>query len=424
MRIRPSKLGTLLILLLIGATGIRGSLAAEPADITVSVSGSGATIDEAKADAIKNALQYALKQLVIVERVISGNKVLKDKILSTSNGYIEKYKEIGVVKTEFGFRVDAEITVSASRIENFIGVVAGGGGEFNGTAVNAEEQRRLAQEQAEELQRQARGEIFDRLFESFPWNAFNIKLLKIRIAEDNPNILDVEVRASYKPEFLKALTGTLEALSIHECSFDLGHPLYPNPNGMIQQACPNAGAVVYGKSQYGPVAKEIRDTFCMVSASRTVKCYVLEKGDYCKYCRRFMGNHVEYLFSPLIFGRFVDSNGTSALTNGGCIRIVPNELFQFEDKFKFEGSTSTSPTSSWAATLYLSDITLHLRVKARDVNLKMSKYFIGIVGNQDQKNRHEIDLAHSPNIIGMTAETEVNACRVLDDAVHYYILSH
>src|SRR5437773_2623277 len=81
------------------------------ADRAVSVTGSGPTIDESKTDAIRQALQQTLKQLLVVDRAISGDRILRDKVMSTMNGYIESYKQKAVRKDTNGFSIDAEITV-------------------------------------------------------------------------------------------------------------------------------------------------------------------------------------------------------------------------------------------------------------------------------------------------------------------------
>jgi hypothetical protein len=60
---------------------------AETPSIEVSVTGTGPTYEEAKADTVKKALQLALKQLVIVDRIVSENEVVRDRVLSTSSSF-------------------------------------------------------------------------------------------------------------------------------------------------------------------------------------------------------------------------------------------------------------------------------------------------------------------------------------------------
>src|SRR5262245_8078191 len=115
VEIRPSFIAAILHLLLCALfAGVPGRplLAASP-DLTVSVTGTGATIDDAKTDAIRRALQRTMKQLVVVDRIVNQDTMLLNKVMSTMNGYIETFRQKGVRKTEMGFAVDAEVTVSA-----------------------------------------------------------------------------------------------------------------------------------------------------------------------------------------------------------------------------------------------------------------------------------------------------------------------
>ncbi|MBF0108783.1 MAG: hypothetical protein HQL76_06370 [Magnetococcales bacterium] len=95
---------------------------AQESATSITVTGNGATLDEARNDAIRLALQQTMSQLVVVDRAISNNAVLRDKVMSTMNGYIDAIKERKVEKTTTGFSFTADISVSASRITNFLGI--------------------------------------------------------------------------------------------------------------------------------------------------------------------------------------------------------------------------------------------------------------------------------------------------------------
>jgi hypothetical protein len=123
-----------------------------------------------------------MKQLVIVDRVISGDTLVRDRVMSTMNGYIEQFTQKEAHRTNTGYAVAADVTVSASRIENFIGLSVGSAGRVEGTTLLAEQNRRLAQLRAERLQAQARGEIFDRIFRGFPSQVAVVKVLHIGLA--------------------------------------------------------------------------------------------------------------------------------------------------------------------------------------------------------------------------------------------------
>ena len=84
-----------------------------------------------------------------------------------------------------------------------------GKNKFDGKLLGKEYQRRKTQDVAERLQKRAKGEILGRLFEEYPWNAFEIAIKKITLSKSNSDVAIVKLQASYKKSFIKALIGTL-----------------------------------------------------------------------------------------------------------------------------------------------------------------------------------------------------------------------
>jgi hypothetical protein len=183
------------------------SATAQSTNKVVTVTGLGSTPNEARNDAVRQALQETMQQLIVVDRAIKDDQITRDKIMSTMNGYIENFRELSVQKEGQQIAVKAEITVSPSRIENFIGTSIGGGGSISGAAMSAESQREIAQ-------RQARGEIFDRLFRGFPSEVMEVKLEKIKPNDKDPEIYDLDVTTSFSKSWIDALKTGLSALRI------------------------------------------------------------------------------------------------------------------------------------------------------------------------------------------------------------------
>ena len=134
----------------------------------VDVTGAGATLSEARMDAIRLALQRTMQQLVVVDRLIKDDKIVTDKIYSTLNGYVENFKEIEVRQEANSVSIKAEVTVSPTRIVNFAKVIGGATTEISGGSILGEAQREI------EAQRFA-VKCFARLFRGFPNDAFDRK---------------------------------------------------------------------------------------------------------------------------------------------------------------------------------------------------------------------------------------------------------
>lgn len=81
----------------------------------VIATGQGTTEEEAKQSAFHNAVEQAIGVLVDATTVVDNDKILSDKVLTYSNGYIKSYKVDSSGKTNglFSVRIAAQVKVQA-----------------------------------------------------------------------------------------------------------------------------------------------------------------------------------------------------------------------------------------------------------------------------------------------------------------------
>lgn len=199
---------------------------AQSANKLVKVTGYGSNPNEARNDAVRQALQETMRQLIVVDRVIKDDQIIRDKIMSTMNGYVENFKELSLKKEAQQIAVQAEVTVSPSRIENFIGTSIGGGGSVSGGALFAESQREIAQ-------RKVRGELFDRLFRGFPSEVLEVKLVKINPSDGDPTVYIMDLKISFSKPWVHALKSMLRELSIGDWMENPRTRRIPRPPGSV-----------------------------------------------------------------------------------------------------------------------------------------------------------------------------------------------
>ena len=108
----------------------------------------------------------------------------------------------------------AEVTVSRSRIENFIAPGNANVGNVSGSGLFAESQREI-------VQRKVRGEIFDRLFRGFPSEVMEVKIDAIKPDVHDPSVFNLFVTVSYSKSWINALMSTLGTLQIAAYRIDL-----------------------------------------------------------------------------------------------------------------------------------------------------------------------------------------------------------
>ena len=394
------------------------------ANVAVAVTGTGPTLELAKSDATRQALQQTISQLVVVDREISGNTVLRDRVISTMNGYIESFVIRNEIKTGAEFSVTADVVVSASRIENFLGIVTSAGGAFDGSSLFAEQARRKAQAEAEILQQKARGEIFDNVLRALPSKAISIKTTEITLSDTNPEIIKMKVVITYKPEFIKALTGSVEALSAIKC------PPQPRKlialNGMQVEGLGQV-ANMYGFEDRCRSSRDVQNgglpgfpgsnmskpqpVVCF-GYTTTIQCYGLAPGDYCASCKLDASGNSPIPFQ--VVGRFVDRTWQSAHSNAcGAAYYVPN-TFSLHKVNSALGGFFNANGSPFTAIFDLESLTKDIELSTKGISLDRAKYFVA-VGTLVDPYASKSTKIMSSMLEGYVDQNSV--CALLDEAV-------
>lgn len=121
-----------LILLLSFAISI-SAIAQDDKTVTLVVSGQGKTQDEAKQNALRSAIEQAFGTFISSKTEILNDNLVKDEIVSVSNGNIQKFEIISEVQIpNGGYATSLKATVSVSKLTSFVeskGVVV----EFKGS---------------------------------------------------------------------------------------------------------------------------------------------------------------------------------------------------------------------------------------------------------------------------------------------------
>jgi hypothetical protein len=94
--------------------------AQEDKTITLVVSGQGKTQDEAKQIALRSAIEQAFGAFISSKTEILNDNLVKDEIVSVTNGNIQKYEVISDVQIpDGGYATTLKATVSVSKLTSF-----------------------------------------------------------------------------------------------------------------------------------------------------------------------------------------------------------------------------------------------------------------------------------------------------------------
>ena len=96
------------------------SFAQEDKTITLTVSGQGKTQDEAKQNALRNAIEQAFGSFISSNTEILNDELVKDEIVSVSNGNIQKFEVISELQIpDGGYATILKATVSVTKLTSF-----------------------------------------------------------------------------------------------------------------------------------------------------------------------------------------------------------------------------------------------------------------------------------------------------------------
>ena len=96
------------------------SFAQEDKTVTLTVSGQGKTQNEAKQNALRNAIEQAFGTFISSNTEILNDDLVKDEIVSISNGNIQKFELLSEVQIEYGeWSTTLKATVSVTNLTSF-----------------------------------------------------------------------------------------------------------------------------------------------------------------------------------------------------------------------------------------------------------------------------------------------------------------
>ena len=84
----------------------------------IRVSGEGSTVEQAKENAFRNAVQQRAGAIVLSERQSSNDKLSKDNISLFSAGYVDDFKIVDINQSNSSIKITMDVLVSESKLLN------------------------------------------------------------------------------------------------------------------------------------------------------------------------------------------------------------------------------------------------------------------------------------------------------------------
>ncbi len=264
------------------------------------VTGSGATLAEARKEAVRLALQQTMKQLVIVDRVVENDELVLDRLLSTMNGFVEDFRDVRIAHDVDHYQVEADVKVSSSGVQNYLAAGKNGGLSIKGQALALEIER-------EKAQRDAHGEIVARAFRGFPKDVVTVELERVAVADDDPDKLEIDLRVALDKGWLEGFENAIAKIALNKAP----------ENAPRHEVC-----------------------FDKHSRSHRPRCYLLPQGESPLFYSHSTEQKHQALWSALFESwfavgvRFIDRYGQNvqSSTEHGCLLVDVNNQDPLWDK--------------------------------------------------------------------------------------------
>jgi hypothetical protein len=179
-------------------------------DISVAVvsTGHGATVEESKTDALKEAIQQTIGVYLVSTMEVKNDKLVKDDQIGFSAGMIKSFDIIDQhVDPNGGYITTVRATVDASKVESTFAATISGA-DVDGEALG----QKLLIEQ-DKLRQKDR--LFDLAFKDFYTNLFDVKVEKVGAQPTRVDVapFDVQIKITINKAALNSLQSVLDVIA-------------------------------------------------------------------------------------------------------------------------------------------------------------------------------------------------------------------
>ena len=199
--------------------------------------GTGSSVEEAKNNAFRNAIEFKIGTMVLSEREVNNLTLAKDSLLIYSAGYVDNYKVIDTININGKFKVILDVYVSNSKLSDRIIGAQGTQAGFDGIRHDAQFNTYIDE-------REAGDKILQTVLKDYPHRAYKLvqQPYTIRLDANRNAYINVPYDLSWDYNYLTALNDVMKLTSDNYSarnSFFNGMLTNKNASVIIQSKNPN-----------------------------------------------------------------------------------------------------------------------------------------------------------------------------------------
>ena len=174
----------------------------------VEVIGEGATVDQARQQGFRLAVEHAVGTVVASETEVRNDRVARDEIITYASGYVDRFEVVEQQQVGNRVLVNMKVWVRPSRIANRLLHRSATVGTVEGTRVST-------QIQTIQHERTSGDRLLKSVLADYPKRAFRIEMDKTQVIFDanRTGQLEVAFWLSWSPAYLDSVAEALSAIN-------------------------------------------------------------------------------------------------------------------------------------------------------------------------------------------------------------------
>lgn len=173
----------------------------------IEVAGDGSTVEQARNNGFRLAVEQAIGTLISSETEIQDGKIVRDEIISYASGYVDRFETVSQQNTISGFRISMRVWVKRSALADRLLSRSKQSGQIDGARASVKLQT-INQE------RVTGDRLLQTVLNDFPRRAFDIKIEPTNINRQNRiPVVDVIFTLGWNQDYLRSLWAALDAIS-------------------------------------------------------------------------------------------------------------------------------------------------------------------------------------------------------------------
>jgi uncharacterized protein YxeA len=215
-------------------------------DAEVEVTGIGKTVDEAKNNGFRTAIEQHFGSLLVATEESKNGAMVKDEILNYSAGYVKNYTVLKTSQVDGLYRLRMRVLVASSAIRDRVLSSSSAGSKLEG-------EKLLVQKQTFDRVEKQKKSLFNTVFDDYPKKAYNLSFNTkeyVNVSSDvialrayftvkwNPKWVDafnelmVQSRSNYKKDDVSKYAVLVDRKQNRVATWDNIDYHYFNENGM------------------------------------------------------------------------------------------------------------------------------------------------------------------------------------------------